>query len=1584
MKEENNNEIVDDSKESYESNFTEKKKEKSSNYKYIIISSLFVVLIAIGFWFLFLKGKVSDEELAKEFTITSIESKTKGNYISNNETFVIKTSTANEEILRTHLYVEPAVNYEIKKVNSKEYEVSLENAPSDTIVNLSFVKDEVKSYSWAFQTTKDLKVLSVYPADGSASVSTDTGIVVVLSYPNVQNFEEHFEISPKVEGTFTSNGRTWRFIPKEPLKDKTTYTVTISSGLSIDGNVLQESYKSSFSTYNRPVNESTYTDTVGKRAYHSSISVDHINTFTPNEKITFKMYYTPSSISKIKMYKFNSYNDFMKFMNNEKNYDTNDLGEQSFTRNSTNFTYILDNTFDEGYYVEEVYLSTGELYATIPVQINKLSAFLLASNFDILTWVGSENSLLKGINVSYEGKSIKTDENGLAVIKNYYSENEDGIKYVNVGNNKNPLVIGVNSYNYFDYPNGYIYTDRPLYKNNDTINVWGYIPLKFYQELDSNFKKEDFILSVNNEKIPITISEDGTFNAKYIVDNYMDSYIDIYIKYKNTYVASRYVEVKNYTKQNYEYSIDYEKNYVKAGDNFNFTVHVKHVTGIDVQNKTIVVEYNNKKYTKVTDSSGNATFSLPTEKGVYNNGEPEAFSSDSTFDYQYVNINTGDSDYNENDYSITFYKVLYYVDVNDYKYDAKDETITMTADILSLENKTNYIDWTNINEALVDGKYNGNVDIYLFERRTNRVFSHEYYNQYTEQKEKVYDYVTEYEKKVDTDSINIKDGKINYKVKYALKESTDDTEYSYSIIFVFKDKAGNLYHYNGYLYKYSPNSVYYSMIGHYSEYYDYYGEDYAYYRYYFAESDKYKYSVDDEISLLLKSFDNSIIENAKVLRISLKDSIIESKIFNVDENMNSVFNKSDIPGVTYAGALFKDGKFYRLPATYYDYNEEDSRLNIEISLDKTSYKPKEEVTVKIKTKDKNNNSVKAKVNLSVVDKAVFNVVQDETRFLESVYSNRILKAYLYSSYRDYSLGNNGGGRGDTGDGTRNNFGDTVFFKEIETNDDGEAEVKFTLNDSVTTFVLTALAANSDVLLGESKKEIVSTLPLAISVIEPTGLKTSDDIVISANSVGSVKTDVNYTFTLKGLDKKIEKTGKIGATVYANFGKLEEGNYTIIINATSGDAKDSIEFPFTVKTTQQEISVKATSRIDNLKTIKPLKNPIVLEFYKDGFGTYMRYLDIMLETNQDRIDTRIAYYKALELENKYYGYDYPIHINDMNKFNKNGMLRYLENDTPSAVVTALVNYYYPNIYKLNASDFYNILDTTDFTKEAVDQLLVLASMKEPVLDQLKYASKIGGVDDEITAEIVLSYLFLGDYNSAKELYNKISDSTDIDGLLAIISTFIDKNNASKKIYDLYTKDNADRYVFFAMMSYFANNEANLSEESTITIKYSDKTETVKIKGLMMKKITISNKDLDTLSMTSDDKNDMVNYYYEGGISEVSEDNIKRNITLSIDSNNLLIGKTTNLKLNISSLKGVYGNVKVYLPNSMRFSGEIVGKGAYLSANKGEYLVIYLSKDHGDVIQIPVYLSYPGNYKVEEVILKNKDNYYISNSLDVNIK
>ena len=722
------------------------------------------------------------------------------------------------------------------------------------------------------------------------------------------------------------------------------------------------------------------------------------------------------------------------------------------------------------------------------------------------------------------------------------------------------------------------------------------------------------------------------------------------------------------------------------------------------------------------------------------------------------------------------------------------------------------------------------------------------------------------------------------------------------------------------------------------------------------------------------------------MKISFKNKILDNTIMNTESfDFADQFTEANVPGIGLTGALFNNGRFYRFPSYYYDYNEEDSKINIDIKTSKEKYSPGDTVKLTIKATDSNGKGIKSKINVSVVDKAIFNVVADVTDIIDRIYSQIYYRAYAYSTYRDFELGILQGGAGDTGgESTRTKFSDTVFFKELETDEDGNLEVEFKLNDSVTTFVTTVHAANKDAYVGVNKKEIVSSLPLAISVVEPNGLKEADDAVLSANSIGDVKGDVNYVFELVGTDKKVEKKAKVGVTVYANFGHLEEGEYNVKITATNGNANDSIQFPFVVKKTQQEISVKAVSTISELKDIKPTKNPIILEFYKEGFSTYMKYLDILVGTNQDRLDTKVAYYKGLGFENKYYEYNYPITISDMEKFNNGGVLRYLQNSENSYIATALVNYVYPNLYELNKETFYSDLYEFNDASNAMDRLLVLASMKQPVLDELNGIRNIQNADDILKSKLALAYALIGDYDSAKELYKKINKSEDTEGYIAILATFIDKDNASKIIDELYARDYSDKYVYFAMLSYFLNNETDLSRESTVKVSYGDKNTEVKLKGLMMKKLVINNKDLDTLKITSDDENDKINYYYEGRVSEIDENNIKKDLSISLSSSNPSLGQRVSLNIDLSKFKGS-GNLKIYLPNSFRLAGDVESsKGVYLNANRGEYLILYVSNDHAAKASIPLYITYPGNYKIEEIILKQDEIYHISNSIDVNIK
>ena len=75
--------------------------------------------------------------------------------------------------------------------------------------------------------------------------------------------------------------------------------------------------------------------------------------------------------------------------------------------------------------------------------VKNLSDYLINTSNDLLTWVSSNNKLLNNTEVKYKDKTTKTNENGIAIIKNY-NDLSKVLKYVEIGKD-NPVYVGVNN-----------------------------------------------------------------------------------------------------------------------------------------------------------------------------------------------------------------------------------------------------------------------------------------------------------------------------------------------------------------------------------------------------------------------------------------------------------------------------------------------------------------------------------------------------------------------------------------------------------------------------------------------------------------------------------------------------------------------------------------------------------------------------------------------------------------------------------------------------------------------------------------------------------------------------------------------------------------------------------------------------------------------------------------------------------------------------------------------------------------------------------------------------------------------------------
>lgn len=458
--------------------------------------------------------------------------------LSANSHFIITTENGSVDKLRNTLYLEPAIDYEVKELTpGTSYEIIPTSELSDnTVFNIDSVNNGVVSYKWAFQTKKDLSISKIYPANGANYVSENTVIEFSFSYPNIANVADHFSISPQVSGNLEQLERSWRFTPDTPLAKDTTYEITITAGLSYGEETMTKDFHSSFSTFAHSVASSD--------SKNKGITIDGVSYFTPVEAPVVPFSGEEQKLlddsDHITVERINSVDDFIKHLQGEQ-INGEIIGDYGFeiTQNSGNLEKyaVLNQTLPVGYYVLHFKSNADQNLHTTDIEVNDLAAYAFESEQDGIVWVAENGELKPGIKVNFKGKDYETGENGLLRIDNL-SNHSGNLDYLKIGNSDHPLAIAFENFKNNLYPRGFIYTDRPLYAPNDTIKVWGYIPLSFFNETP---KLDAFSIVLDEIKKQITIDSEGFFSSEIKLENYKDYDGNISLNYNDQQLASRYL-----------------------------------------------------------------------------------------------------------------------------------------------------------------------------------------------------------------------------------------------------------------------------------------------------------------------------------------------------------------------------------------------------------------------------------------------------------------------------------------------------------------------------------------------------------------------------------------------------------------------------------------------------------------------------------------------------------------------------------------------------------------------------------------------------------------------------------------------------------------------------------------------------------------------------------------------------------------------------------------------------------------------------------------------------------------------------------
>ncbi len=191
-------------------------------------------------------------------------------------------------------------------------------------------------------------------------------------------------------------------------------------------------------------------------------------------------------------------------------------------------------------------------------------------------------------------------------------------------------------------------------------------------------------------------------------------------------------------------------------------------------------------------------------------------------------------------------------------------------------------------------------------------------------------------------------------------------------------------------------------------------------------------------------------------------------------------------------------------------------LDVNVTADKESAGPGDQVTYTIETKDYSGSPVSADVSLAVVDKAALALApMNSSPILDAFYPDQglsvrtalgiVLNAEDFNSqYREtIPDGRGGGGGGGEGESlgiitARQNFKDTAYFQaQVTTDEDGKAQVTVTLPENLTTWKADVRAVTTDSRVGQTTQELLSTKPLFIEMQTPRFFINGDDATVGA-------------------------------------------------------------------------------------------------------------------------------------------------------------------------------------------------------------------------------------------------------------------------------------------------------------------------------------------------------------------------------------------------------------------------------------------------------------------------------------------------------
>lgn len=1620
-------------------NFTSRLTIKRLAPAMVVIVLVAVVFTAVKFW---PGGGFSplsiDTAYAKDnFTVETSSGGELG--IEPDTQFIIKSKTAIKDInsLRSNIKLLPDTDFDLVSVSDHEFRLTPKNNLSDRqayrlVISSSYINENDltvdRDYSWAFQVKDSFKVVGSIPADKSSTPS-NTGIEIIFSTENFSGFENAFSISPAVQGKFEKHGRTMVFVPDKPLVKNILYTVNIA-----------------------PTITNTLTNEKLSEAYHFQFEVNDDNNWTPKslvfidgEKIEFSTKQNPAFAvytanknrdEKIstKIYNYRSVEDFVAGL--KKYYEIPDWArgargnfkadasslslassyELSISSNNKGDFLVLPNALPLGFYLVEADL--GGSRAFIFLQISDVSAYTSVTDNKILFWINdiaSTHAANAKVTDLGTRESVNSDSNGVVTFNTSNRTSSSSFFLIESAGKRLIVSVPLNgNYSYNRYGShavnssywSYMYTDRSLYKPNDTVNFWGFAKSRTgnndmaNKELTVRLVSDRFFDFYNQPEIIVSqkvmTDSRGFFIGSLKLNNLNTGayLLKVQLDDKDIYYG-QYIYVEEYIKPAYKLDIMPSAKAVFSGSKINYEIKASFFEDTPLVNKELSARHSSEQSGTedrkvITDNKGVANLSY---NSVCN------FKPDSSNDSCYDSLDIKASLAEQAEISAYSTVIVFGARIH---FDSSMAERVENANRARVKTKLYNIDLDKLDnnwngEPVANKQVTAEISTVEYVPRQTGTY-YDFINKVTYP---VYEYDREVKALPSKSFTTGSDGS-------GTLEFDVNPKYSYEIKLLTNDQYNNPV----------ASMVYFNAIN------DEMVSDYSYYNLSEKSFHEKGYQSGEKVDLIVKRNNQEITDTGgRFIFLRLKNGLVDYSV-KAQAAYDFTYKDEDIPNIWVMGAWFDGKTYYEINSFNAYFNKEQRRLSVSIIPDKEKYRPGEETSLRVEVKNKEGQGVKANVNISAVDAALASLggispAMPLEGLYQSVGSGLVLTQYSHKN----KMAGGGGAEGGGGNGNgRSNFPDLALFTQVETGNDGKASLKFVLPDSVTSWQITAQAISNDNLYaGNSTMELKASLPFFVDTNLSGQYVTGDEPLIKATPYGeSLKSSDKVQIYLDAPALNINNTTQeVSAFVpaYFSLGKVAAGNYELKIGAKHTNNQDAVLKDIYVINSRLSQKVQVVSEIKEGQAITGSdKRWTTINLMDNNRGRYFSELLNLSYSDGVRLDQKMSSVVATRLLNDYFATQISAGDLDLKPYQTAeggiSLLPYSSADLKISVLAAMTSSDSFDRVTL-ARYFYEIYGNEKTNREEMALALTgLASLNEPVLISLREFNRVPDLTPMDRLYLALGAKSLGDDSMAQNIYNSLLEEygEELDQYIRLkIDANNNDNNSSATALAAILASGWDDERAEKLWNYAKNNQASdslTSLERLLYLRYAipsvpagDSKFTLKIGNEEISKelkrgenylFKVSPEQLKSLQIKVNAGNIVAVSDYEG-----EADMSKKDESIAVSKSYFVNGKQTDTfketdiievrirpQFQASAVEGSY-EITDILPSGLKLSTDIYRADMeavcgtwYPYASEGQKVRFILDKNWNksgkcrpEYIRYFVRVSQPGKYVVEPIMIQS---------------